>query len=105
MQKSTKIIIGIVIVSAIVAAIIIVQGKKAKASPVSEAAAIANESVFPLKNGVMNSQNVAALQKHLNGKGANLEVDGDFGALTEAALMKYYNTKEFTKTQFEQYIK
>ncbi len=108
MTTTTKWIIGIVILAAIIAAIMIVQGKKANAQSTSttgEVQSIVNNSIFPLKNGVMNNTNVEALQRHLNSKGANLQIDGDFGVLTESALLKYYNTKEFTKAQFDQHVK
>ncbi|MDR2962731.1 MAG: peptidoglycan-binding protein [Bacteroidales bacterium] len=107
MTKTTKYILIAVVIAAIVAAIIIVQGKKSQGQSrvpgIGTSSSTAND--FPLKNGVMNSDNVSKLQTHLNSKGASLVVDGDFGPLTEAALVKYYNTKEFTKAQFDQYVK
>ena len=70
--------------------------EKAKVKPKSEPkpAEIKASNAYPLKNGVYNSALVAQLQKILNSKGAKLVVDGDFGAKTEAALLKYYGKKQ-----------
>ncbi|MDR0941662.1 MAG: peptidoglycan-binding protein [Bacteroidales bacterium] len=108
MTKTTKIIIGIVAVAAIIAAIIIITGKKSNAqeTPIVGGGTNPNpnKSVFPLRTGVMNNNDVATLQAHLNSKGANLDVDGDFGSLTEAALMKQYGKKELSAEDFKAII-
>lgn len=69
---------------------------KAKQQPAKEPTptVISTSSSYPLKNGVFNSALVAQLQVILNGKGASLTVDGDFGPKTEAALLKYYGKKQ-----------
>ncbi|MCL2328306.1 MAG: peptidoglycan-binding protein [Bacteroidetes bacterium] len=113
MSKTTKYIIIAVVIAAIIAAIIIVTGKKANASPNSgsgigggstgSSSGGSSVKVFPLKQGV-KSDDVAALQRHLNSKGANLTVDGIFGPKTEAALQLHYGLKEMSEAQFNQFV-
>jgi peptidoglycan hydrolase-like protein with peptidoglycan-binding domain len=68
--------------------------EKAKENPAKEPAPVNQSSGYPLKNGVYNSSLVAELQTILNGAGAKLTVDGDFGPKTESALQTYYGKKQ-----------
>lgn len=56
---------------------------------------------FPLKKGVYNSEEVKHLQRFLNanrnGLTSNLNVDGDFGALTEAVCYNVLGVKEVSQ--------
>jgi hypothetical protein len=58
----------------------------------------ASTSTTVLQNG-STGNDVITLQTKLNAKGAALTVDGQFGALTQAALQKYYGQPTITTAQ------
>ncbi len=115
MDKKKIIIISIVVVVIILIIIIIFASKKKKTSEdakakvepdvftkiADSAGAYRNES-WPLKV-YMKGPNVERLQQLLNSKGAGIEPDGYFGLKTEAALLKYFNTKEVTEQSLNQW--
>ncbi|MCA9334091.1 peptidoglycan-binding protein [Candidatus Saccharibacteria bacterium] len=50
-----------------------------------------NDGGRPTLRRGSKGEDVKTLQKALNSKGANLDVDGDFGPLTEGAVRRFQN--------------
>ena len=61
-------------------------------------------SSFPLKMG-SRGDNVKKWQTYLNGKGADLVVDGVWGPKTEAASLKYQQLNSISEYYFNRVVK
>lgn len=71
-------------------------------STIYSAPASSSGTSFPIKRG-MKGADVVKIQEAINKKcGAGLVTDGDFGRMTESALMSCYKTKEVSQALFTQ---
>lgn len=107
MNESTKkiLLIGLPLLAG--GALIYILNKKRR-SPLYEqppatdlGTSVIKTGAFPLKKG-SKGEAVRELQRILNYKGANLQVDGDWGPKTDAAVQQFLGTTTVTEQQFNQ---
>ena len=107
MTRTQWIAIAAVIVVILIVILFLVFSGDSKADTKKDDKKDTTLSVFPLKFGSYNLNEVEKLQRYLNSKGVTdcnnkpLVVDGDFGKNTECAVEKQFKVKEVSETLYK----